>query len=71
MLFNVTVFNPLSAQATVKLERGNRVSPCTGVCNRSLMNLAYHVRYLFDNETSAEYWGFFEEGKRVRYTVQT
>ena len=71
MLFNVTVLNLLSAQATVKLERGNRVSRGTGVWNRSLMNLAYHVRYLFDDGTSAEYWGFFEEGKRVRYTVQT
>jgi hypothetical protein len=27
------------------------------------------VRYLFDDGTSAEYWGLFEEGKRVRYTV--
>ena len=71
MLFNVTVFNLLSAQATVKLERGNSVSRGTAVWNRSLMNLAYHVRYRFDDGASAEYWGLFEEGKRVRYTLQT
>ena len=65
------LFNLLSAQASVKLERGKSVSRGTAVWNRSLMNLAYHVRYLFDNGTSAEYWGFFKEGKRVRYTVQT
>ena len=39
--------------------------------NRSLVNLAYHVKYLFNDGTSAEYWGFFEKGKRVRYAIQT
>ena len=67
----MTAFNLLSVQATVKIDKGGIVSHGMGVWNRSLTRLAYHVRYIFVDGTSAEYWGFFEEGKRVRYTIQT
>lgn len=65
------LFNKLSVQAAVKIDNGGIVSRGTGIWDRSLMKLAYHVKYSFDDGTSAEYWGFFEEGKRVRYSIQT